>query len=100
MLNKNILSEANWSGYLLLQNKNFKVYYYGAMDNFLLENRSFAFKYLDLINAKNFEAELEKYQVEVIFLPPFYPLIGEVRNHPNWQNVYEDNQAAILVKKI
>lgn len=96
---KRILSEANWSGFLLLLNKNIKLFYWGAMDNYIVNGKSFAFEYQSLISAEdNYQQILAKYGVEVIFLPPYFPLVKKIENSTNWKKVYEDKQAVVLVR--
>jgi len=99
LIDKNILCEANWSGYLLLLNKDFKVFYWGAMDNFIIDGQSFVFDYLNLISANgDFEEKLKSYNVEAVFLPPHYPLVQKLQNTFGWEKLYEDSQAVVLVK--
>ena len=96
---KNIFIETNSSGFLLLQNPNRKLFYYGAMDNFVNDNNFFAYEYLSLIEAKdNWQPTLEKYDIHAIVLPPHLPLIAKLKNESNWQKVYEDREAIVFIK--
>lgn len=94
-----ILNDANWGGLMLLVSPNQKVFYYGAMDNYILDGKSFAFKFLDLVNAKpGFELELEKYLIDAVFLPKTYPIITALQQKAEWQTAYEDENTIVLVK--
>lgn len=98
--NRRILNEANWAGLLLLQDENIKVFYYGAMDNFIKNGRPFVLEYLDLINANNqWQQKLNNYQIDAVFLPPSFPLIAALKQDPHWQVAYEDKSAVIMTKK-
>jgi len=96
---KNILCDANWSGYLLLLNPNIKVFYYGAMDNYLFNNTSFAAIYLNLINGYSpAQITLDKYNVDIIFLPPAHKIVNNLRSNLNWHIVMEDEKAVVFSK--
>lgn len=96
---KRILTEANWASFMLILDKDFKVFYYGAMDNFFVNGKSFAFEYLRLVYAQpGFQDRLEKYDIEVVFLPDSIPLTKELKKSPNWKTAYKDESATVLVK--
>lgn len=95
-----ILNEANWAGLLLLLDPHIKVFYYGAMDNFLIRGKPFVLEYLELVNAKNnWEQKLEYYKVDTIFLPNSFPLTKILSNNSRWEIKYKDDTTTILVKK-
>lgn len=96
---KRVLTEANWGNFMLIYDKDLRLFYYGAMDNFIINGKSFALTYLKVVNAqKDFEDELAKYKVEVVFLPKNYPLVGTLKQKMAWLKLYEDDQASILIK--
>lgn len=96
---KNILIDANWSGYLLLLNPKVKVFYYGAMDNYFYNNTSFAYEYLKLINGNNKTEEmLENFKVDIVYLPPTYPIVKNLKLNPNWKIILENNKAIVFSK--
>ncbi|OGD94426.1 hypothetical protein A3H87_00360 [Candidatus Curtissbacteria bacterium RIFCSPLOWO2_02_FULL_42_37] len=96
---KRILNDANWGNFMIFQNQNRKVFYWGAMDNFIINGRSFVLEYLNLIQAApDWEEKIERYQIDAVFLPPSFPLIAVLKLKPDWQIVYQDNQAIIFVK--
>lgn len=96
---KIVLNEADWGGFMLLVNPNRKLFYYGAMDNFIVAKRSFAFDYLELVNTMpGWENQLQKYQINCVFLPNYFPLVKTLKERGDWQTVYEDSWATILVK--
>lgn len=97
--NKRVLNEANWGSLLLMLDPNFKVFYYGAMDNFVAEGKPFAFEYLSIVNAESgWQEKLNKYQIDAVFLPSVFPLVRELNKDTGWSIYYEDKQAVILVK--
>lgn len=96
---RNILTDANWGGLLLLANKNLKLFYYGAMDNFNVNGQLFPFVYLDLINSKaDWQNTLKVYKVDAIYLPNSYPLIESLKSDSDYKLVFADNQSSIILK--
>lgn len=96
---KKILNEPNWSGFMLLLDKDVKIFYWNAMDNFIIDNQSFAVKTLQIVNAKpGFPEELDKYQINAVFLSPTSPLVHILKQKQDWQIVYEDELAIIMTK--
>lgn len=96
---KRVLNEANWGSLLLMLDPNFKVFYYGAMDNFVEDGKPFAVEYLSIVNAENgWQEKIAKYEIDAVFLPPVFPLVAELRKGSGWSTYYEDKQAVILVK--
>jgi len=97
---KRVLNEANWGSLLLFLDPKTKVFYYGAMDNFIIDNRPFILEYLDIVDAKNnWEAKLQKYKVDAIFLPNSLSLVKTLKKNSQWEIVYIDNLATVMVKK-
>ena len=97
---KRVANDANWGGLMLLVNPDQKVFYYGAMDNFIVDGRSFAFEFLDLVDTQpGYEEKLKKYQIDAVFLPKNYPLVLALKQNPDWQTVYEDEKATVLLKR-
>ncbi|MEK7581665.1 MAG: hypothetical protein AAB512_05275 [Patescibacteria group bacterium] len=97
--NKKVLTEANWGGLFILEDPQIKVFYYSAQDNVVLNSKPFPFEYLALVNATNgWQEKLDKYNVEVVFLPISYPIIEKLKRSLNWGIVYEDKTVTILAK--
>lgn len=97
--NKNVLTDANWGGLFILDESQVKVFYYGAMDNLVVNGKTFSFEYLSLVSAaNNWQEKLDEYKVEIVFLAPSYPLIRKLQDNPKWQKIYQDNLATILMK--
>jgi len=95
---KKVLNEANWGSLLLMLDPDFKVFYYGAMDNFIKDGKPFAVEYLSLVNAEaGWREKLEKYAIDAVFLPPVFSLVDQLKKD-GWSNYYEDKQAVILIK--
>lgn len=95
---KKVLNDANWGGFMLLMNPNAKLFYYGAMDNFFPQNQSFVFDYLEITYGQSYEEKLEKYQIDAVFLPKTYPITTALKQKANWQTVYDDGHAIIMIK--
>lgn len=96
---KNLLTDANFGGLFILDNQNVKVFYYGAMDNFVTNGIPFPLVYLETIQAKNnWRSHIENNNVEVVLLPRKYKLIEALSALPNWKNVYEDKNAVVFAK--
>lgn len=94
-----VLTDASTSGFLLLQNPQVKLFFYGAMDNFFQQGNSFVFEYLDLIHAQNsWEDKISHYAVNTVILPPYYQLVLKLKTNSAWQLIYKDNEAAVLMK--
>lgn len=99
LTSKRVLNQADWGGFMLLINPEVKLFYYGAMDNYIVDNKSFVFEYLKVTNASpGWENVLKKYAIDTIFLPGYSPLINNLKNTSDWQLVYEDKMATILIK--
>ena len=97
--NRRLLNEANWGSLLLLQDPHIKVFYYGAMDNFIVNGQPFVLDYLTLVNTqKKWQEKLDYYKIDAIFLPNSFPLVKALKANTNWKMVYEDNLATILLK--
>lgn len=96
---KRVLNEANWGSLLLLLDPELKVFYYGAMDNFIVDGKSFTLEYLSIVNASGgWQGKLRQYSINAVFLPPNFPLVESLKNDPHWKNVYEDKEAVVLIK--
>lgn len=94
-----VLNEGNWGGLMLLVNPKRKLFYYSAMDNYIVGRQSFAFEYLKIIQAQdNWEKLIKKFGINAVFLPPNYPIVQKLKSNPSWNIAYEDKFATILVK--
>jgi len=95
-----ILAEANWGGYMIWLNPGQKVFYWGAMDNFIVNGRSFVFEYLNIINTKpNWEEKLNQYKIDAVFLPKEFPLVAVLNLREDWQKVYDRQDVVIFTKR-
>lgn len=98
--NTHIFNEGNWGGLMLLENQDKKIFYYSAMDNYIVNGKPFAFEYLSIVSAQpGWEKKIENYNINTIYLPPEYPLIKKLENDNRWKVVYKDNQAVIITRK-
>lgn len=95
-----IISDANWGGFMLLISPKTKLFYYGAMDNFIIDGRSFVFEYLDIANTQpGYEEKLNKYGINAVFLPKAFPITDTLKQNTDWQTAYDDEKAIILIKR-
>lgn len=93
-------NDIGWGGYLIWQLPKQKVFAVGGMDSYRLNGRFLLEDYLHLYLAQNDYLELiDQYQIESIFLPPFSPLAQVLAKNSDWERVYQDQTALILVKK-
>lgn len=100
MNNARIVNEGNWGGLMLLNNPGRKIFYYFAMDNYIIGGQPFAFEYLSIVNAQpGWENKIESYNINTIYLPPEYPLAKKLENDNKWEIVYKDNLAVIIIRK-
>ena len=77
-----------------------KVFYWGAMDNFIVNGRSFVFEYLNIINTKpNWEEKLNQYKIDAVFLPKEFPLVAVLNLREDWQKVYDRQDVVIFTKR-
>lgn len=96
---KRVLNDANWGGFMVFFDKNQKVFYYGAMDNFLINGRSFALDYLEIIeNKPDSEKLMENYRIDALFLPKNYSLVPRLKTQKDWTTIFEDEQTIIMEK--
>ncbi len=97
---RRVLNEANWGGYMLFLNPRTQVFYYGAMDNFIINNRSFVHDYFEIVHAgSRWRQLLDQFNIDIVFLPPTYPLIRLLENNSQWTRVYQDPYSVIFVRK-
>src|SRR3972149_2880677 len=97
---KRIFAEANWGSYMIWLNPSQKVFYWGAVDNFIVSGRSFVFEYQDIVNAKpNWEEKLNQYKIDVVFLPKEFPLVAVLNLKEDWQKVYDRQDTVIFTKR-
>ena len=95
-----IFAEANWGSYMIWLNPAQKVFYWGAMDNFIVNGRSFVFEYQDIVNAKpSWEEKLNQYKIDAVFLPKEFPLVAVLNLREDWQKVYDKEDAVIFTKR-
>jgi len=98
--NGRIFNEGHWGGLMLLENPSKKIFYYSAMDNYIISGKPFAFEYLSIVNTHpGWENKIENYNINTIYLPPEYPLIKKLENDNKWEIIYKDNRAVIIIRK-
>src|SRR4030042_4000464 len=89
---RRIFAEANWGSYMIWLNPAQKVFYWGAMDNFIINNRSFVFDYHDIKDAKpDWEEKINQYKIDAFFLPKEFPLVAVLNLRDDWEKIYDQN---------
>ena len=67
------------------------------MDNFIINEESFAKQYLTIVNLlPGWQELLDKYQIQAVLLAPHHPIVEILKVSPEWKLVYEDEIAVIL----
>jgi len=94
-----IFNEFAWGGYLVWKLPAYKVFIDGRMDNFFINNTSFAQIYRTIINTEpGWETVLDTYEVNGILIPPYYSLSEKIRGSNKWKITYEDNDSMLAEK--
>lgn len=93
-----MFNDFNWGGYLLLRTWPEQRVFVDSQSDFYGE--AFIREYAAILDATpDWEAELAKYQVSWLIVPPAAPLAVEARRSPAWNVAYEDPVAIILVRR-
>ncbi|TSC54051.1 MAG: hypothetical protein LiPW16_176 [Microgenomates group bacterium LiPW_16] len=88
-----LLNESAWGGYLLWQLPGRKVFYSASMDLCEVSPGRYLWQdYQEMIAlGPKWQSLLEKYQIEAVLLPKFYPLAKHLQKSKDWKIIYEDN---------
>jgi hypothetical protein len=96
-----VLNDFNWGGYLIWHFPGHRFFIDGRMDNFFLEDQSFAQEYFNIINIRpGWEDRLGHYQVNGVLGPKDWPIIQALQLMPDWKVVFEEESAILLEKQI
>jgi hypothetical protein len=92
-----MLNDYGWGGYLIWNRPEDKVFIDGRADVYLKK----VFRDYRQITRLKPEAAalLESYRIDYVFMPVDAPLVQALKLSPRWSVFYEDETAAILVKK-
>lgn len=94
-----ILNDYNWGGYLIWKLPERKFFIDGRMDNFFVNGESFAKEQWRVVNLQpEWEAVLEKYQIDAVLLSPEWPVAQALRISPKWKLLFEDETTVLFEK--
>ena len=93
-----IMNHYNWGGYLIWKlYPQYQVFLDGRADvygdDFMTDFGSCYYL------TGNWKKTLEHWSIRTVLLPPDAPLITALRSSPEWQQVFSDSQAVILIKR-
>ena len=92
-----ILADANSANFLILQNSDLRVFYFGPMDNYFWQGQPFIFEYRKLLNLENgWQETLDKWGIETVMLPADFKLSKELSGDLRWRKEYDDEGAIIF----
>lgn len=90
-----LFNSYNWGGYLIWALPEHPVFIDGRTD---LYEGEIIDQWVSAVQAEDgWEGILEEWEVGVVFLEPYRPLVDELREG-NWDPIYEDQQAVIFLK--
>ena len=93
-----MFNDFNWGGYLLFRTWPDQRVFVDSQSDFYGE--PLIREYADILGATpGWEAELIKYQVSWLVVPPAAPLAVQARRSASWRVAYEDAVAIILVRR-
>ncbi len=92
-----IFNRYGWGGYLIYRlYPEYRVYVDGRADVY---GDDFLFQMVNTYDGHSgWRAPLDRYGIRTVLISPDVPLASLLRNDPDWQRVYEDNQAVIFTK--
>jgi hypothetical protein len=94
----NMFNDFNWGGYLLFKLWPSQRVFVDSQSDFYGEQ--FIHQYAGILGGdENWEAELSRYHVDWIIIPPSAGLAEKARLSSNWSVVYQDNIAVVIVRK-
>jgi hypothetical protein len=93
-----MLNHYDWGGYLIWRLYSvYPVYVDGRAD---LYGDAFLHDLASTYYLRNHgEQALEKWKIQMVFLPPDAPLVTALRTDPAWSEIYSDSQAVVLRRK-
>ena len=96
-LPNNVFSTYEWNDYLIWSAPSRKVFIDGRADMY---GDEFLAAYVRLYNqSDNWEAAFQRFGVRTAMIEASSPLTSQMRNKPDWLEVYRDDQAIIFTKK-
>jgi len=94
---KNLLNNFTWGGYLIWKLPEHKFFIDGRMDNFFIDDKSFAQDYQEIVMLKPKWNELmKKYQINAVLGPPKWALMQALRMQEEWEIVVENESSVMM----
>jgi hypothetical protein len=94
-----ILNHYNWGGYFIWRlYPEYRVYIDGRADVYgdaFMDNLAATY----YLRSDAWRIPLETWGIRTVVLPPDAPVVTALRASPDWQTMYSDDQAVVLVKK-
>ena len=92
-----VYNRYGWGGYLIFRlYPQYRVYADGRADVY---GDEFLFQMVNTYDGHaGWREPLDRYQIRTVLISPDVPLASLLRSDPEWQKVYEDNQAVIFTK--
>ena len=94
-----IFNHYNWGGYFIWKLfPGYAVFIDGRAD---LYGDAFMDQFFSTysVSDPNWQAVLDKWEIQTVILPPDAPLVAALRRSSNWKQVFVDTQAAILTRQ-
>jgi hypothetical protein len=92
----NLFNSYNWGGYILWALPDYPVFIDGRAD---LYGNQIISQWQDVVNADENAFEiLDKWDVKIIFIEPYWDIVKLLEENPNWQKTYQDEQAVIFIR--
>jgi len=91
-----LFNSYNWGGYLIWQLPEYPVYVDGRTD---LYDDQFLTEYLSIVFAQDgWEQKLDQYGIKLVIIEPQSILGRVLAERPGWEQIYQDEMAAIFVR--
>jgi hypothetical protein len=94
----NLLNHYNWGGYFIWQlYPEYRVFIDGRADVYgdsLMDDFAASYYLKD-----GWEQPLERWQIQTVILPPEAALLQALQEKHNWQQIYADSRARVLIRR-
>lgn len=92
----NLFNSYNWGGYILWTLPEYPVFIDGRAD---LYGNEIISQWQNVVNAdENAFEVLEKWNIDIIFIEPYWDVVKLLEENPNWQKSYQDEKSIILIR--
>ncbi len=93
-----VFNDINWGGYMLFRTWPTQRVFIDSQTDFYGE--SFVRQYANLLSAPTgWDADLQKYNVDALLLPPSTPLAIAAEKNAGWRLAYQDETAVVVVRR-